>query len=61
MLSLRRALGARLFEAGIVDAEILERDDLLDEDVPAGNQDDLPGRQAGEEEDRPVANRRDRP
>ena len=52
---------ARLFERGIVDAKILERDDLLDEDVPAGDQDDLPGGQAGEEKDRPVANRRDRP
>ena len=40
---------ARFFEAGIVDAEILERDDLLDEDIPSGNQDDLPAGQAGEE------------
>ena len=50
-----------LLRSRIVDAEILERHDLLDEDVPAGNQDDLPGDQAREEEHRPVANRCDRP
>ena len=60
MRSLLARLVPRTLEAFRVHVEVGERDALLDQQVAAGDEHDLPRGEAGEQEHRPVADRRHR-